>query len=308
MPGSVYGAIVITTKEWFDRCLERGCSVFYFPPGRRPRVDKLSPGSTCLVLARARGVSRGDWLFVGEFAVRSVKRVGGEEFATYASRTVGVPEAPFPKPGEVSWVIEFENLVRYERPVRLGDCKDVRTSTSAKPLSERVLKGFTLIRPTDVDRVLEAIRTRAGYRPPRGRVGSSHEDLVRELLELGEWLGFVTRKDERTPDNVYRLDVTWRRSPERPPVKVFEVELGRDVDRALARLKHAYDVWNCQQLWLVVSDEASAERARKLVEPVLRGAFEEIRDRVIILGWRDVHRLHMCLKHYKDVLKELMRR
>jgi hypothetical protein len=167
----------------------------------------------CLVLARARGASRGDWLFVGEFAVRSVKRVRGEEFATYASKAVEVPEVPFPKPGEVSWVIEFENLVRYERPVRLGDCGDVRTSTSAKPLSERVLKGFTLIRPTDVDRVLEAIRTRAGYRPPRGRVGPSHEDLVKELLELGGWLGFVTRSEEWTPDNVYRLDVTWRRSP-----------------------------------------------------------------------------------------------
>jgi hypothetical protein len=36
---------------------------------------------------------------------------------------------------------------------------------------------------------------------------------------------------------------------------------------------HAYDKWRCEQLWLVVSDESRADRARKLVEPKLRGCF-----------------------------------
>ena len=49
-------------------------------------------------------------MFLGEFTVKNVKLVGGEEFHVYASRAVIVEEAPPPKPGESSWIIEFESL------------------------------------------------------------------------------------------------------------------------------------------------------------------------------------------------------
>jgi hypothetical protein len=92
---------------------------------------------------------------------------------------------------------------------------------------------------------------------------------VEELLNMGGWLGFVVRRDEPTPDNVYKLDVTWRDAEGHRPLKVFEVEFSGDVDKALARLAHAYDIWGCEQLWLIVSDEADSERARKLLETKL---------------------------------------
>jgi predicted transcriptional regulator len=316
MSGGVYGGIVLTTMEWFSKCLEVGCSIFLFPPNHNPRVNKLSQGSICLVLVK-EGI-RDNWLFVGEFIVRDVKLVKGSEFQAYASRAIEIPEVPFPRSDEASWIIEFENLVRYERPVKLSECRDIRTSTSRYPLSEWKISGFTLIKPVDVGRVVEAIRGKAGYKPTQTavlptptqalEVRPTHEDLVKELLELGEWLEFISEKEGWTPDNVYRLDVIWRKSPGKPPVKAFEVELSHNIDKALARLKHAYDVWNCQQLWLVVSDEASAERARKLVEPILKGAFEEIRDKVRILSWKELHELHTYLKHYRDILKDLIRK
>ena len=74
--------------------------------------------------------------FVGEFTVKDVKLVRGEEFRErYASRAVEAT-IPFPRLGEASWVIEFEKLVKYERPVKLSECSDVRTSTSERPVSE----------------------------------------------------------------------------------------------------------------------------------------------------------------------------
>ncbi len=40
VPGP-YGGIVLTSLEWFEECVARGCRVFHFPPGRKPRVNKL---------------------------------------------------------------------------------------------------------------------------------------------------------------------------------------------------------------------------------------------------------------------------
>jgi hypothetical protein len=305
MPENLPAGIVLTSLQWFEECSRRGCAVFDFPPGRDPRsVKKLRPGSVCLILARPRpGAPRSEWAFVGEFTVKDVKLVRGEEFRErYASRAVEA-EIPFPEPGESSWIIEFENLVKYDRPVKLSECDDVRTSTSRKPMSEWVILGFTYIKPEDASRVVEAIRRKARVeRPP------SHDELVKELEELGIWLGFVAKKEERTFDGLYRIDVTWRDAEAHAPLKAFEVETGRNVDVALARLTHARHMWNCEQLWLIVSDEARAERARALVEPRVRGSFALIREKLRVLSWSELHDLYSKLKPHEELLKDLAKR
>ncbi len=222
----------------------------------------------CLVLTK-RGSDRREWLFVGEFVVREVKRVGGEEFSRrYAARAVEVSAPPFPKAGEWAWVIEFEGLRKYERVVKLGELCDVKTSTSEKPLCDWMIVGFVLLRSKDFEIVVSAVRARVS-RP-------SHDELVMELVELGEWLGFVVSREEHTPDGLYRLDVVWIDEEGHAPLKAFEVELSGEIDKALARLAHAYDMWRCDQLPLIVSDETKAERALRLVEPRLRGSFARI--------------------------------
>ncbi len=165
MSASLPACIVLTTQQWFEECLKRGCTVFQFPPNRSPRgVNKLSNGSICLILARPRpGAPREEWVFLGEFTVKNVRLVGGEEFHVYASRAVIVEESPPPKPGESSWIIEFESLTRYRRPVKLAEC-DVRTSTSRKPLKDWVITGFKLIRPEDASKVVEYVRNLGGAR------------------------------------------------------------------------------------------------------------------------------------------------
>ena len=313
-----YGCIVVTVREWFEKCLERNCTVFNFPPTIKDssikRVMKLSPGSICLVLIK--NTRREDWEFVGEFIVKNIAVVKGEEFSKYASRAVETSNAPFPKSGERTVIIEFENLIKYEKPVKLGECTDITVKN--KPLSEQAITGFTLLTPDKAPLIINGIRSKAGYKPvqpitvsPSKQVVElrpSHDDIVKELLELGEWLGFYVEKEKWTDDKLYRVDVAWMKSSEKPPIKVFEVEISNDVDRALARLKHAHDIWNCQQLWLIVSNEAKAERARKLVEPRLKGAFEEIRDIVIVVGWEEIHKLYTGINPYKDILKELLKR
>ena len=78
---------------------------FSTPPGRKPREE---------------------WFFVGELVVKSVKLVSGKEFQDkYASRAVEI-DIPFPKPHEKAWIIEFKQLVKYERPVKLKECTDIK--------------------------------------------------------------------------------------------------------------------------------------------------------------------------------------
>ena len=308
MSSSQYGALVLTTMDWFENCLQKNCTVFHFPPGRNPRVNKLSKGGVCLVLAEPAPKSkREDWLIAGEFIVRDVKRVDGESFRRlYASRAVELPSAPFPKPKENAWVIEFDRLIKYDSPPRLGDCKDIRTSTSKLPLSMWVILGFSLLRPEDSSAIVQAIRNRA--MKAIHEEAPSHDELINEIVELGVNLSFIAKKEEETPDKLYRVDVTWRDSEDHSPLKAFEVEMSGNVDIALSRLMHAFDKWRCEQLWLVVSDESRADRARKLVEPKLRGAFSRIKDRTRVISWREIHELYKSLKPHKELLRDLARR
>jgi predicted transcriptional regulator len=119
--------IILTSMEWFVRCLTKQCTVFHFPPGRKPKVKNLAPGSICLILVRpSQGTPREEWTFVGELVVKSVKLVSGKEFQDkYALRAVEI-DIPFPKPRKKAWIIEFEQLVKYERPVKLKECTGIK--------------------------------------------------------------------------------------------------------------------------------------------------------------------------------------
>jgi hypothetical protein len=105
--------------------------------------------------------------------------------------------------------------VKYDRSVKLSECDGIRTSSSRRPLSEWKITGFTLIKPEDASGIVEAIRKKAegkGIRvqqlikaslepsaivePNEKEAGRKepldHDELIKELLELGSWLGFVT--------------------------------------------------------------------------------------------------------------------
>ncbi len=301
-----YGCIVLTTQEWFNKCLSTGCKVFHFPPGRSPRgIEKLADGSICLVLARPLPrAPRSMWAFLGEFTAKKIARVSANEFIKrYSKLAVEVSGSPFPRYRQWCWVIEFSGLIKYRVPVRLGECSDI-APLGRKPLSEWAISGFTLIRPENTNAIINGIRTKAGHISAI----PSHDELVKMIRDIGEWLSFVVEVNEETPDKVYKLDVTWRDAPGHAPLKAFEVDVKGDVDKALARLSHAKDVWNCEQLYLVVSDEAKASRAVKLVEPFLKGSFARIKDRLTVLGSDDVINLYHSLSTWRELLVKLSKR
>jgi hypothetical protein len=190
MSKNLPACIVLTTFQWFEECLKRNCTIFQLRPNKKPNIKTLPPGSICLILAKPHsGAPRSEWAFVGEFMVKNTRLVKGEEFSTYVEKAFEVEEAPFPKPNEISWIIEFENLVKYSRPVKLSECNDVKTSRSRYPISKWKIQGVMRIRSEDAHSVIVAIRKKAGYEGPSPSVINAYRlELFKKVSNLSEFI------------------------------------------------------------------------------------------------------------------------
>jgi len=146
-------------------------------------------------------------------------------------------------------------------------------------------------------------RLRAG-----SKVAFDHETVKDWLREIGEVLGYYVRTEFE--NDIHRFDVVWWGSErdfrgERHPAAVFEVQRGGSLVEALARLKHALDRWNIYGLYLVVTEEEDVERARRLVEPHLKGSFHELQGRLRIWTAKRVREIRDALAEYRDEVREL---
>lgn len=135
-----------------------------------------------------------------------------------------------------------------------------------------------------------------------------HKRLLEMLCDIGETLGFIAKTEEETPDKAYRCDVTWREYEGHAPVKVFEVELSRNIDHALSSLAHALDIWRPDQLYLILADESDFGRVQKLTEPRLRGAFSRVAPKLRPYPWIEVKRLHDSFSTSRDLITRLAQR
>jgi hypothetical protein len=165
----------------------------------------------------------------------------------------------------------------------------------------------------DGDLMLDELRRRAGSEPPPPSISPepihvSHRQLVDMLVEVGETLGFVSRREEQTPDKAYRCDVTWRDYEHHSPSKVFEVELSKNIEHALSSLLHASHIWRPEQLYLIIADEADFARVQKLVDRPLLGAFSEISRKLKAYPWSEVKNLYDSIAVSKEFIARLAER
>ncbi|GEM_PF-5144187 len=108
-----------------------------------------------------------------------------------------------------------------------------------------------------------------------------HNELVRLLEIIGIELGYEVKREFSDPEGLYRYDVAWFKHPRQVPVKIFEVIVHGDVDRALARFKHAIDIWGPGiDLFLIVAFDKHYERVEKLLGKLLGGTFHELEGKV----------------------------
>jgi len=125
-----------------------------------------------------------------------------------------------------------------------------------------------------------------------------HESIKEILYQMGIMQKKISEK-EVLLDN-YRIDVAWKKVPRGNPYIVFEVHISGNLEEALTKLKHAYDIWNSQPLILVTTEE-NIEKAKNIIE----GSFHEVKDKIKIIEWKRVKEAYELKTEYKKLEAEL---
>jgi len=125
----------------------------------------------------------------------------------------------------------------------------------------------------------------------------NHKIVKGWLVEIGEVLGYYVRTEFESGG--YRFDVVWLLWDNEPPIAVFEVVFGGDVDKAIQRLVYARRKLRVRGLFLVVANRDEEERAGK----VLKETYPELK---VEIWYPDkVKELRDTLSKYKDEIRKL---
>jgi len=144
------------------------------------------------------------------------------------------------------------------------------------------------------------VDTHAQYEPSLEKspeISPSHEDVKEALIQIGKLQNFVAEPEYQF--DIGKLDVVWRRVEQSVPTYVFEIQIGGNLYQALAKLKHAFDLWN-SHVFLVSPQEDSSKAVQ-----LLSGTFHEMRGRLKFVDCVQVKELLVRKQGYRDLEKEL---
>ncbi len=207
------------------------------------------------------------------------------------------------KRNEVIWPLRFEFNVEYCLPQSLWkprrysshDLQMVsRMVFQCYPFEEvNAIREFLGLSPLSENPPIPTIATNA----PSAVGVSSHDEVKAYLAEIGFIQGYIA--DKEYPIESMRLDVVWRRVERSVPTFVFEVQIGGDIFQAMAKLKHAFDLWN-SKLFLVatMSDKSKYEE-------LLSGTFHEVASQMQFIEVRLVKELLQKKRDYKEMERAL---
>lgn len=235
-------------------------------------------------------IDEGDVVFF--YSTRPIKKVIG--YGTISSKfKQDKPLWPEElRKNKVIWPLrfQFDVVFRFRR-------EEWRTSGITHPdLMYRVRSGFQELGKEISTSLIEELnksykRTPAIVGPSYARESkvefqqiSMHDNLKEKLLIIGGLQKFIAEKEYRLDGG--RLDVTWRRVERGVPTYVFEIQIGGNINDALTKLKHAFDLWN-SRLYLIAKMED-----REKVNNLLEGTFHEIRDHLKFITPEEVKELY----------------
>ena len=111
------------------------------------------------------------------------------------------------------------------------------------------------------------------------------------IFEIGKMDRYISEKEYSI--NSDRLDVVWRRVERSVPTYAFEVQIGGNPYQVLAKLHHAYNIWN-SNIYLITENEQ-----RDKIDEILGGSFYEIKNVVNVANLGQVKDLYSA--QLKDV-------
>ena len=196
--------------------------------------------------------------------------------------------------GEVLWPLRFEFDVEFCFPPIQWETSKLEIDA----LRAIVQAGFQPLKKKARDVALQAFEPLIAQ--PVGEkadVAGLHGELKAKIAEMGRIQKFLAEVEY--PMEATRLDVVWRKVEKSVPTYVFEIQVGGDIYHALAKLKHAYDLWDSRIF--LVADHAERNKA----EALLSGTFHEIRDRLTFLEIEKMQELYTGKKAYRELEEDV---
>jgi len=207
------------------------------------------------------------------------------------------------KRNEVVWPLRFEFDIEYCLPPSLWKSHRY-TSHNLQMISRMVFQCYPIeevnaarisldLKPLTETTKLPLVEPRIAAEPD----AIKHDDLKAYLAEIGRVQGYIA--DEEYPLESTRLDVVWRRVERSVPTFVFEVQIGGDIYHAMAKLKHAYDLWN-SHIFLVA---AMGDKSK--YQELLSGTFHEVAKQMRFIEVSSVKELLGKKRDYKEMERGL---
>lgn len=133
---------------------------------------------------------------------------------------------------------------------------------------------------------------------PIKSVKPSHDDLKEMIYQMGVLQAKFPLKEFSLEDG-RRIDVIWRRTPKSVPNWAFEVQVGGNLVEALAKLKHAWDLYSSIPVLVTRTDQLTD------AESLLGGSFHEIKDLTRILTDSKLNEFYEVKLRFKDLKNTL---
>ena len=192
--------------------------------------------------------------------------------------------------GKVLWPLRFEINIDY----CLAPDKWETDRVTSELLRFRAGLSFRQIDTSLALEVISRFKERQGAEVEQP---TTHKEIKQRLAEIGKLQKYIA--EEEYPFDLGKLDVVWRRVERSVPTYVFEVHVGGDLYHDLAKLKHAFDLWNSHVF--LVGNQSDQTKVRGL----LSGSFHEIAKHLKFIDLGNVRELHRRKKAFIDLEMEL---
>ena len=207
------------------------------------------------------------------------------------------------KRNEVVWPLRFEFDIEYCLPPSLWKSQRY-TSHDLQMISRMVFQCYPIeeVNAARIALDLKPLAETTSMPPTEFGISTEttpikHDDANVYIAEIGRSQGYIADMEYSLEST--RLDVVWRRVERSVPTFVFEVQIGGDIYHAMAKLKHAYDLWNSHIFLVATMGDKSK------YQELLSGTFHEVANQMRFIEVSFVKELLEKKRDYKEMERGL---
>jgi len=128
--------------------------------------------------------------------------------------------------------------------------------------------------------------------------GPDHTKIKEMIYQIGLDEGRPSEK-EYSIGGLGKLDVAWKRIRLGNPTHAFEVQIAGDFFKSLAKLKHAFDLWNSIPVLVTTS------KFEEIAKNLMNGSFHEMTKQARIINWKKIEQLYKSERELREIKREL---